>query len=205
MTVLDNIMVGRHIHMKMQPRLLGAQLYWGAAERRRSRNRELRRGNHRLPRDPAASASVPVGTLPYGLQKRVELGRALARRARLLLLDEPMAGMNVEEKEVMARFILDAARSDGDTIVLIEHDMGVVDATCPTAWMVLNHGSKIADGSPNEVQSNQAVIDVHAAFSMPAGTGTVATSQILTRADSTPLRPSSNVTSVEMSASRAPL
>ncbi|MGA8918393.1 MAG: ATP-binding cassette domain-containing protein, partial [Pseudolabrys sp.] len=103
---------------------------------------------------------VPVGRLPYGLQKRVELGRALAMEPELLLLDEPMAGMNLEEKEDMSRFVLDVNDYYGTTIALIEHDMGVV-MDLSDRVVVLDHGIKIADGTPDEVKRNQAVIDAY--------------------------------------------
>jgi branched-chain amino acid transport system ATP-binding protein len=107
-----------------------------------------------------AYRKTPVGRLPYGLQKRVDLGRALAMQPRLLLLDEPMAGMNVEEKEDMCRFILDVNDEFGTTIVLIEHDMGVV-MDISDRVVVLDYGKKIGDGTPDEVRSNQAVIDAY--------------------------------------------
>jgi branched-chain amino acid transport system ATP-binding protein len=103
---------------------------------------------------------TPVGRLPYGLQKRVELGRALAMEPELLLLDEPMAGMNMEEKEDMSRFILDMNDYFGTTVALIEHDMGVV-MDLSDRVVVLDHGIKIADGTPDEVMKNQAVIDAY--------------------------------------------
>jgi len=103
---------------------------------------------------------VPVGKLPYGLQKRVELGRALAMEPELLLLDEPMAGMNLEEKEDMCRFILDTKEQYGTTIALIEHDMGVV-MDLSDRVVVLEYGIKIADGTPEEVKANQKVIDAY--------------------------------------------
>jgi len=103
---------------------------------------------------------VPVGRLPYGLQKRVELGRALAMEPDLLLLDEPMAGMNMEEKEDMSRYVLDVNDHYGTTIALIEHDMGVV-MDLSDRVVVLDHGIKIADGTPDEVKRNQSVIDAY--------------------------------------------
>ncbi|MBX2881624.1 MAG: ATP-binding cassette domain-containing protein, partial [Granulosicoccus sp.] len=102
----------------------------------------------------------PVGKLPYGLQKRVELGRALAMEPELLLLDEPMAGMNLEEKEDMSRFIIEVNEQFGTTIALIEHDMGVVMDLADRV-VVLDYGKKIADGTPQEVQQTQAVIDAY--------------------------------------------
>jgi branched-chain amino acid transport system ATP-binding protein len=107
-----------------------------------------------------AYRKTPVGRLPYGLQKRVDLGRALAMEPAMLLLDEPMAGMNVEEKQDMCRFILDLNDEFGTTIVLIEHDMGVV-MDISDRVVVLDYGKKIGDGTPAQVRSNQAVIDAY--------------------------------------------
>jgi branched-chain amino acid transport system ATP-binding protein len=107
-----------------------------------------------------AIRKAPVGKLPYGLQKRVELGRALAAEPDLLLLDEPMAGMNTEEKEDMCRFVLDVNDEFGTTIVLIEHDMGVV-MDISDRVVVLDYGRRLADGTPDEVRNNKDVIDAY--------------------------------------------
>ncbi|NGO52847.1 ABC transporter ATP-binding protein [Mesorhizobium camelthorni] len=157
MSTLDNIMAGRSV---MMHRTLFWQMLWhGPALREEIEHREkveeiidfleiqhIRR--------------TPVGKLPYGLQKRVELGRALAMEPSLLLLDEPMAGMNLEEKEDMSRFIIDVNRQRGTTIALIEHDMGVV-MDLSDRVVVLDYGKKIADGTPDAVKSNQDVIDAY--------------------------------------------
>ena len=157
MSTLDNIMAGRSVKMK---RGLGWQMLWhGPALAEEIEHREkveeiidfleiqhIRR--------------TPVGKLPYGLQKRVELGRALAMEPSLLLLDEPMAGMNLEEKEDMSRFIIDVNQQRGTTIALIEHDMGVV-MDLSDRVVVLDYGKKIADGVPDAVKSNQQVIDAY--------------------------------------------
>ncbi len=154
MTVLDNILIGRHIHMRNN--VFSDALYWGLGQREEIRQREL--VEHVI--DFLAINHIRktlTGTLPYGLQKRVELGRALAMEPKLLLLDEPMAGMNLEEKGDMARFILDVNDEWGTTIILIEHDMGVV-MDISSHVVVLDHGEKIAEGTPNEVQSDPVVI-----------------------------------------------
>ncbi len=157
MSVLQNMMLGRHVLMKAG--VLSSFVYWGKAEREEVAHREkveelidfLRLNDLR---------KVPTGELAYGLQKRVELGRALAAEPELLLLDEPMAGMNQEEKEDMVRYVLDIAEQRGTTIVLIEHDMGVVmDISDHIA--VLDQGEKIADGTPDEVRSNPRVIEAY--------------------------------------------
>jgi branched-chain amino acid transport system ATP-binding protein len=154
MTTLENLMTARKRFMHT-PILLQA-LYWGRALRREIEEREkVERIIDFLGIEHVRN--VPVGTLPYGLQKRVELGRALAAEPKLLLLDEPMAGMNLEEKEDISRFILDANEELGATIALIEHDMGVVMDICDRV-VVLDYGSKIADGTPDEVRRNPEVI-----------------------------------------------
>src|SRR5437773_1527755 len=154
MTALDNIMAGRFL--KMRSGLLAQALYWGPAEREEIRHR--RKVEEIIDfLQIEAIRKTPVGRLPYGLQKRVELARALAAEPVLLLLDEPMAGMNVEEKQDMCRFILDVNDEFGTTIVLIEHDMGVVmDISDRVA--VLDYGRKIADGTPEEVRDDPRVI-----------------------------------------------
>lgn len=157
MSTLDNIMTGRLIHMRTG--ILSQAIWKGAAEREEIENRE------RVERiidflEIQNIRKAPVGALPYGLQKRVELGRALASDPELLLLDEPMAGMNVEEKEDMSRFILDVNDEFGTTIALIEHDMGVV-MDISDRVVVMDYGAKIGDGTPEEVRGNQKVIDAY--------------------------------------------
>ena len=154
MSVLDNIMTGRLL--KMKGNFLLDALYWGPAVRQEVEHRAfVERIIDFL--EIEAIRKRPAGRLPYGLQKRVELARALAAEPKLLLLDEPMAGMNVEEKEDIARFILDINDEWGTTIVLIEHDMGVV-MDISSHVMVLDHGEKIAEGGPGDVRSDPAVI-----------------------------------------------
>ncbi|HXX11466.1 MAG TPA: ABC transporter ATP-binding protein [Burkholderiales bacterium] len=157
MTVLDNIMTGRTL--KMHAGFLFQCLYFGKARSEELAHR--RKVEHIIDfLQIEHIRKTPVGRLAYGLQKRVELARALAAEPELLLLDEPMAGMNLEEKEDMCRFILDVNDEFGTTIVLIEHDMGVV-MDLSDRVVVLDYGRKIGDGSPDEVRRNQAVIDAY--------------------------------------------
>jgi len=167
MTVLDNLMLGRHVRMKSG--VLSSFVYWGFAQKEEVAHRrrvediidflkiqDLRR--------------LPTGALAYGLQKRVELGRALALDPKVLLLDEPMGGCNHEEKEDMARFVLDVNQEWGTTIILIEHDMGVVmDISDRVA--VLDMGQKIAEGTPDEVRANPQVIKAYLGDSRGASDG----------------------------------
>jgi branched-chain amino acid transport system ATP-binding protein len=139
MTVLDNIMLGRHVRMKSG--VFSSFIYWGMVKLQ-----DLRK--------------QPTGALAYGLRKRVELGRALALEPKVLLLDEPMGGMNQDEKEDMARFILDVNEERGVTVILIEHDMGVV-MDISHRVVVLDRGRKIAEGTPDEVQRNPAVVTAY--------------------------------------------
>ena len=157
MSVLDNIMTGRNLRMKSN--LLWQALRLGPAEREEIEHRK------RVEEiidflEIQAYRKTPVGQLPYGLQKRVDLGRALALEPQVLLLDEPMAGMNVEEKQDMCRFILDVNDEFGTTVVLIEHDMSVV-MDISDRVVVLDYGKKIGDGTPDEVRNNPEVISAY--------------------------------------------
>ncbi len=157
MSTLDNIMTGRNTLMK-------SNMLWQAVRVGPALKEELAH-RHRVEEiidflEIEHIRKTPVGKLPYGLQKRVELGRALAAEPSLLLLDEPMAGMNLEEKQDMSRFVLDVNDEFGTTIVLIEHDMGVV-MDISDHVIVLDYGKKIGDGLPNEVRNNQDVIDAY--------------------------------------------
>jgi branched-chain amino acid transport system ATP-binding protein len=157
MSALGNIMMGRT--MKMHASLFSQALYWNFSQKEEIEHRKavehiidfLQIQNIRR---------TPASTLPYGLQKRVELGRALAAEPKLLLLDEPMAGMNLEEKEDIARYVLDANEELGYTIALIEHDMGVVMDICDRI-AVLDFGHKIAEGTPEEIKANEKVIKAY--------------------------------------------
>ena len=157
MTVLDNLMLGRHVRMKSG--VLASFIYWGLAQKEEVAHR-------RRVEDIIDFLKIqdlrrrPTGSLAYGLQKRVELGRALALDPKILLLDEPMGGCNHEEKEDMARFVLDVNEEWGVTVILIEHDMGVVmDISDRVA--VLDMGQKIAEGTPDDVRANPLVIKAY--------------------------------------------
>ena len=154
MSVIDNIMTGRNL--KIKSNIFMQALRIGPAEREEMAHRE--KVEHIIDfLEIQAFRKTPVGQLPYGLQKRVDLGRALAMEPQVLLLDEPMAGMNVEEKQDMCRFILDVNDEFGSTIVLIEHDMGVV-MDISDRVVVLDYGKKIGDGDPESVRNNEDVI-----------------------------------------------
>ena len=157
MTVLDNLMLGRHVHMKH--RVSTSLVYFGPARRQEIEHRELAEEVIDLLEIEAVRKRT-VGSLAYGVQKRVELGRALCMQPSVLLLDEPMAGMNAEEKEDMARYVLDVNELAGVTTVLIEHDMGVV-MDISHRVTVLDFGRVIADGSPAEVSSDPEVIKAY--------------------------------------------
>ncbi|MQA27830.1 MAG: ATP-binding cassette domain-containing protein [Micromonosporaceae bacterium] len=157
LTVLENLMLGRHVHMSHA--LIPALLWYGPARRQEIRHRELAEEVIDL-LELAAVRHKPVGALAYGYQKRVELGRALCLQPAVLLLDEPMAGMNAEEKEDVARYVLDVNELAGVTVVLIEHDMDVV-MDISHRVTVLDFGELIADGTPSEVRADRRVIEAY--------------------------------------------
>ena len=162
MTVLDNIMVGRH-HL-LRNNFVTGSLYWftGARQEELAHRRKVEDIIEFLDLQPVRKAVA--GTLSYGLRKRVELARAMALEPKLILLDEPMAGMNLEEKQDMCRFVLDVNDEFGTTICLIEHDMGVV-MDISDRVVVLDYGKKIGDGVPDAIKSNKAVIDAYLGIS----------------------------------------
>ncbi len=157
MSVLDNIMTGRNL--KIKSNIFQQALWLGPALREEIAHRQKVEEIIDF-LEIQHIRKTPVGALPYGLQKRVDLGRALAMEPQILLLDEPMAGMNVEEKQDMCRFVLDISDQFGTTIVLIEHDMGVV-MDISDRVVVLDYGKKIGDGTPDEVRNNQDVINAY--------------------------------------------
>ncbi|MBN2033858.1 MAG: ABC transporter ATP-binding protein [Deltaproteobacteria bacterium] len=154
MTVIDNLLLGRHLHMHSGP-FSGALFFGKALEEELDNRRKVEEIIDFLEIEKVRKK--PVGTLPYGIRKRVELGRALAMDPRILLLDEPVAGMNLEETEDIARFVLDIQEEMGTTIIMVEHDMGVV-MDIADRITVLDFGVKIAEGSPVEIQRNPRVI-----------------------------------------------
>ncbi len=157
LSTLDNLMAARHIHMRAG--LIQSLIYWGFAHREDISHRKVVEEIIDFLEMEDIRRSI-VGSLPYGLRKRVELGRALAMEPRLLLLDEPMTGMNLEEKEDMARFILDLHERQKTTILLIEHDMGLVMDIADRV-VVLDFGVKIAEGSPQEIREDRQVIKAY--------------------------------------------
>jgi len=157
LSTVDNLMAARHIHMRQS--MLGSMLYWLGAQREEVENRRVVEEIIDFLEIEHIRKAI-VGALPYGLRKRVELGRALALEPKLLLLDEPMTGMNVEEKEDIARFVLDIHELQEITVVLIEHDMGLVMDVADRI-IVLDFGCKIAEGAPEEIRNDPTVIQAY--------------------------------------------
>ncbi len=157
LNVLDNIMAGRHFHFKSGP--LSDAIYFGRTRREEIKHRKVVEEIIDF-LEVAPVRKQLVGSLPYGLRKRVDLGRALAAEPKLLLLDEPLAGMNRDEKEDIARFVLDISEEMGITIAIVEHDMGLVMDICERV-VVLDFGRKIAEGTPEEIRSNEEVIQAY--------------------------------------------
>jgi len=157
MSTLDNLMTGRNL--KMKSNLFAQALYWGPAQREEIKHRKAVEKIITFLEIESIRKTI-VGRLPFGMQKRVELGRALAAEPDILLLDEPMAGMNLEEKEDMCRFVLDVYEELGTTIVLIEHDMSVV-MDISDRLIVLEYGRKISEGTPEMIRNDQKVIDAY--------------------------------------------
>ncbi len=157
LSVLDNLMAARHVHIKYG--MLAGAIYFGRAQKEEVAHRLVVEEIIEFLEMEAIRKHI-VGALPHGLRKRVELGRALALEPKLLLLDEPMTGMNVEEKEDVARFVLDVHELQGTTVVLIEHDMGLV-MDIADRIIVLDFGSKIAEGAPEEIRNNPTVIQAY--------------------------------------------
>src|SRR5580692_10562071 len=157
LTVLDNLMLGRHVRMKSG--VFASAVYWGMAQKEDIAHREVVEEIIEFLKLQDLR-KLPTSALPYGLRKRVELGRALAVEPKVLLLDEPMGGMNQDEKEDMARYILDVNQERGITVVLIEHDMGVV-MDISDRVIVLDRGRRIATGTPEEVQRDPVVIEAY--------------------------------------------
>ena len=165
MSVLENLMAARHVHMNHG--MIEGALYFGRAQKEEVEHRIVVEEIIDFLEMEHIRKAI-VGALPYGLRKRVELGRALALEPKMLLLDEPMAGMNIEEKEDMARFILDIHELQGATILLIEHDMGLVMDIAERV-IVLDFGLKIAEGTPEEIKNNPTVIQAYLGEEFSAG------------------------------------